>query len=186
MGVYRESAGPRPPVSIARDPRLRNAILAMAGGAILSLAASFIIRHVGASCPAYAIELDDLVTGRLGAVVGPVRVTGNLLGETLVRESSPCGFRFSLEQNGFRVPVRLTQCLLPDPLEGALRIGGSIPVTVEGSLGANGFDASALVPRLPNCCFCTAEERATQLRNILHAAPTPSPHFEARQASTQF
>jgi len=162
MSAYRQDPEVGPDgavaISIAPDHRRRNRLLAFAGGVSATLTVGLLATSAQTwLAPSRPAKVDEVLTSEVRD--GPMRVEGELVAGSMVRMESPCEYRFAIESQGFRMPVRYASCFLSDPLAEAVDDDAPVPVTVEGTLGASGFVASAVLPRTPSCCFCSAEAR---------------------------
>ena len=76
-----------------------------------------------------------------------MRVEGDLRQGSILFREDPCEWRFVLEKDGREMPVRYSQCVVPD----TFRDGFGISVTVQGQIAADGtFHATEVVPRCPS------------------------------------
>jgi len=167
MSLYRDGPLPDLTLAIAPDRRRRNAMVTFAAGAGVALVVGSLMGAVRSprSIPTTA-GVDQLMAAT-DRPTSLIRVDGDLVPDSLVRQESPCEYRFSVEKNGFRMPVIHRACVLADPLVEAIAERYAVPVTVEGELRAEGFVANAVLARVPSCCFCTAEGRKAQLKAFL-------------------
>jgi cytochrome c-type biogenesis protein CcmE len=80
-----------------------------------------------------------------------VRVQGVLVKGSLVRRDHPCEYRFKIEKNGVKLPVRYEQCVVPDTFKDVPDM--DVEVTAEGRLAEGGgdyFHASAIMAKCPS------------------------------------
>lgn len=97
----------------------------------------------------YSKPVDELLAQKAKFVGRPVRAEGNLVHMTLVKRDSPCEYRFSIEKNGVKLPVRFAQCVVPDTFRDVPDM--DVGVTVEGQLQANDtFDATSVLAKCPS------------------------------------
>ncbi len=171
MRLYRDGSVPDLRIEIEPDRRRRNRALAFLGGAVAALVVSLLVAKVQSSRNAgysfgvneHSFGVDELMRAGPHART-PLRVHGDLVAGSLVRQDSPCEYRFSVEKNGFSMPVRFVSCVVSDPFAVATEDGDAVPVMVEGELQPSGFVASNLMARVPSCCFCKAEDRKKQMK----------------------
>lgn len=163
MSPYRDDRRARETITIARDWRAIHRAIAFAAGGLAALGGAFLVDAERAS--RRRTQIPDvatlLTTGRAG---DQTRVDGDFVPGSLVHTEGSCEYRFSVESQGFRMPVRLASCVIPDPFEVVTREDEPTPVIVEGELGRDGFAASGVIARIPSCCYCSAKDRAAQLR----------------------
>jgi cytochrome c-type biogenesis protein CcmE len=167
MSAYRQAGGAPDgaiAITIAPDHRRRNRLLAFAAG----IGATLSLGLVGDAARAWLDpsrpwpKVDELLTQDRQPT--PRRVNGDLVPGSMMRLEGPCEYRFAIESRGFRMPVRYTSCVLSDPLAEAVAEDEPVPITVDGTLGPDGFVASAVLARTPTCCFCSPEARKEQRR----------------------
>jgi cytochrome c-type biogenesis protein CcmE len=176
MSIYRD--GPVPDlaiaIAIAPDRRRRNNLYAFAGGVSTALVVGFLsgALHAPRSVPAI-MTVDQLMATTPPSALTAIRVEGELVPDSVVRQDTPCEYRFAVEKNGFRMPVRHAACVLPDPLAAAIEERYAVPVIVEGALEPEGFVASGVLARVPSCCFCTPEGRKAQLKAFMEMPRKP-------------
>lgn len=76
-----------------------------------------------------------------------LRVEGDLVKGSVRFREDPCEWRFVLEKEQERMPVRFPQCVVPD----TFRDDYGISVTVQGQLESDGtFVANQVIPRCPS------------------------------------
>ena len=173
MSLYRHGPASDLGIGIERDCRRRNCALAFFAGAVAVLVVGLLVAKIHSSRDAVAAAagVDQLMTTAPG-VGARVRVQGDFVPGSLVRQASPCESRFTLEKNGFRVPVRHASCVLSDPFEAAAQDGDPVPMTVEGELKPTGFVATDLRVMVPSCCFCSREAEREKMKVWHSAAPS--------------
>lgn len=119
----------------------------------------------------YSKTIDDLVKEKSRFQGKVVRAEGNLVHGSLVKRESPCEYRFSIEKNGTVVPVKFSQCIVPDTFRDMP--GMDVGVTVEGKLLAdNTFDATQVLAKCPS--KYEMKDRAQKGEAMPHAANGPS------------
>jgi cytochrome c-type biogenesis protein CcmE len=98
----------------------------------------------------------------------PVRVEGDLKQGSIQFREDPCEWRFVLGSKGHEMPVRFSQCVVPD----TFKDGMGLKVTVQGRLNEQGyFAADQVIPRCPSKYeMQQAQERGEQMP---HAMPPP-------------
>lgn len=174
MTIYRDAPAPdlaiAIAIAIAPDRRRRNSLYAFAGGASAAVAVGVLsgALHAPRNVPD-TMTVDQLMATTPPSSLSAIRVDGDLVPDSVVRQDSPCEYRFSVEKNGFRMPVRHAACVLPDPLAAAIEERYAVPITVEGALQTQGFVATGVLARVPSCCFCSAEGRKAQLKAFMEA-----------------
>lgn len=76
-----------------------------------------------------------------------LRIEGDLTKGSLRFRERPCEWRFVIEKQGQRIPVRFPQCIVPDTFQD----GVGLSVTVQGRLQEdNSFLANQVVPKCPS------------------------------------
>lgn len=99
-----------------------------------------------------------------------LRVEGQLVQGSIRFREEPCEWRFVLEKNGRRMPVRFPECVVPD----TFRDGFGIDVTVQGRLESEGaFLANEVIPRCPS--KYEMQQRANNGEAMPHGAPAGAP-----------
>ncbi len=97
----------------------------------------------------YSKPVDALIQEKGKFVGRPVRVEGNLVHGTLVHHDKPCEYDFTIEKNGTEMPVKYSQCVVPDTFRDVP--GMDVGVTVEGELHAdNTFEATSVLAKCPS------------------------------------
>jgi cytochrome c-type biogenesis protein CcmE len=95
-----------------------------------------------------------------------LRVEGDLKTGSIKFREEPCEWRFVLSKAGREMPVRYSQCVVPD----TFRDGMGISVTVQGRLdGDQGFVANQVIPRCPS--KYEMQQRQKNGETMPHAAP---------------
>ena len=115
-------------------------------------------------------KLVDEVMGDPGSFQDrPVRVEGDLKQGSIQFREQPCEWRFTLASKGQEMPVRFSQCVVPD----TFKDGMGLKVTVQGRLSESGgyFAADQVIPRCPSKYeMQQAQQRGEKMP---HAAPPP-------------
>jgi cytochrome c-type biogenesis protein CcmE len=97
----------------------------------------------------YSKPVDELLAQKAKFAGRPVRADGVLVHGSLVKRDSPCEYRFTIEKNGATLPVRYSQCVVPDTFRDVEGI--DVGVTVEGELQADeSFVASSILAKCPS------------------------------------
>ena len=97
----------------------------------------------------YSKPVDELVAQKSRFAGRQVRAEGNLVHGTLTKRESPCEYRFTITKNAVEVPVRFSQCIVPDTFRDVP--GMDVGVTVEGELQAdNTFVATSVLAKCPS------------------------------------
>jgi len=97
----------------------------------------------------YSKPVDQLVAEKGRFLGRSVRAEGNLVHGTLVKRDSPCEYRFTIEKNQVKVPVRYAQCIVPDTFRDVPDM--DVGVTVEGELQSNDtFEATSVLAKCPS------------------------------------
>jgi len=97
----------------------------------------------------YSKPVDELVKEREKFKGKPVRAEGTLVHGTLEKRDQPCEYRFIIQKNDVKVPVRFAQCVVPDTFRDVP--GMDVAVTVEGQLLAdNSFEATTVLAKCPS------------------------------------
>jgi cytochrome c-type biogenesis protein CcmE len=115
----------------------------------------------------YSKPVDELIANRSKFAGRPVRADGTLVHGTLVKREQPCEYRFTIEKNGVRVPVRYAQCVVPDTFRDVP--GMDVAVTVEGQLQPDdSFEATTVLAKCPS--KYEMRDRAEKGEAMPHAA----------------
>jgi cytochrome c-type biogenesis protein CcmE len=129
--------------SSKRNIGLLVALLVMGGGILTLVMTSF------NSAVVYSRGVDDLIKEKVKLTGRNVRVEGTLVKGTLRRRDQPCEYRFSLVKKGVTLPVRYSQCIVPDTFRDVP--GMDVSVTAEGSLAQSGdFEATQIMAKCPS------------------------------------
>jgi cytochrome c-type biogenesis protein CcmE len=138
------------PVEVAptrKGPKGNLALLAallVMGGSVLTL-----ILMSGTSASVYSKGVEEVVREKEKLNGRNVRVTGTLTKGTLLRRDQPCEYRFQIEAKGATLPVRYSQCVVPDNFRDVP--GMDVTVVAEGKLAASGhFEASTIMAQCPS------------------------------------
>jgi cytochrome c-type biogenesis protein CcmE len=138
----------RDPAADGGAPRWKGAAiavgLAMGAGAIATLVLTGMQDNA-----IYSRPVDALLAEKAKFVGRPVRAEGNLVHGSLTKRDIPCEYRFSVEKNGVRLPVRFAQCVVPDTFRDVPDL--DVGVTVEGELHADdSFEATSVLAKCPS------------------------------------
>ncbi len=125
----------------------------------------------------YSVPTDELLANTAEYSNRNVRVEGMLVKGSLKQRAEPCEYRFSIETNGKRLPVRFPQCVVPDTFRDVPEM--DVQVTAEGRLSAEGhFEATQIMAKCPS--KYEMQQRAAQGEQAPHAtygeAAAPAPY----------
>lgn len=135
----------------ATAPTLRSRLSKWKGviivGALGATVAALLLGSGAQEAFVYSKLVNEVVTHPNDWRGRELRVEGLLTQGSIRFRESPCEWRFTLEKNGQEMPVRYSQCIVPD----TFRDGVNLTVIVQGKLHADGtFVASQVVPRCPS------------------------------------
>jgi cytochrome c-type biogenesis protein CcmE len=143
------------PVAAAKSPEppkkskkwhnvgLLGALLVIAGGILTLVLTSFKASAV------YSKGVDELIVEKEKMGGRNVRVAGTLVKGTLTRRDEPCEYRFQITKNNQTLPVRYSQCVVPDTFRDMP--GMDVEVTAEGKLTPEGhFEATQIFAKCPS------------------------------------
>lgn len=120
----------------------------------------------------YSKPVDELVAQKSKYQGKAVRAEGNLVHGTLVKQESPCEYRFRIEKNNTEIPVRYASCIVPDTFRDVA--GMDVQVTVEGSLGGDGnFEATQVLAKCPSKYEMKEREKSGEKAPHLAVQPLP-------------
>lgn len=159
---------PRPPVAPPR-PSGRNigllVGLLVVAGAILALVFSSVDEAA-----IYSLTTDRLLAERDKYKGRTVRVEGDLVKGTLTHRAEPCEYRFVVEKQGARLPVRYAACVIPDTFKDVPYT--DVQVTAEGRLSPEGyFEATHIMAKCPS--KYEMQNRAARGELAPHQPPAP-------------
>ncbi len=118
--------------------------LLVIGGGVLAL-----VMTSANKAAIYSVPTDELVAHKSDYAARNVRVEGTLVKGSLRQRAEPCEYRFTIEKNGKRLPVRFPQCVVPDTFRDAP--GMDVQVTAEGRLSDEGhFEATNIMAKCPS------------------------------------
>ncbi len=143
----RPVAAPAPPPERPKK-KLHNvglvaALVVIAGGVLALVLTTF--KHDAA----YSKGVDELIVGKDKLNGRNIRVAGTLVKGSLKRRDQPCEYRFSITKNKAELPVRYSQCVVPDTFRDMP--GMDVEVTAEGKLTEEGyFEASQIFAKCPS------------------------------------
>jgi cytochrome c-type biogenesis protein CcmE len=124
----------------------------------------------------YSRGVDQLVREKDALVGRNLRVEGTLVKGTLVKRDSPCEYRFRISKGGQTLPVRYTQCVVPDTFRDIP--GMDVAVTAEGTLDPAGhFQASQIMAKCPS--KYEMQQRAKKGEQAPHAELQPAAATQA-------
>ena len=156
------------PADVPREPTRRNVglllgLLAVGAGMLALVFTSF----EGAAV--YSKGVDELVGNRDDLVGRNVRVEGKLVQGTLRKRDNPCEYRFELTKNEATIPVRYSQCVVPDTFRDVP--GMDVNVTAEGRLAEAGyFEAKQIMAKCPS----KYEEKMKSGASVPYNQPIPT------------
>lgn len=158
MHPYRASALPR----IPRDRRWVGRAFLLGTGTLIGVAATLAARVVSEPSAA-GRTVDELLTGPEATERRQVMLRGTLVPGSFVRvPNMPCEVSFSLEHNGFRVPVHNASWNAPEQcLPGLGPTSGNVTIHAVGRLLPSGFEAVAMIDVDRARCDYGSERRAT-------------------------
>ena len=164
--VAEAQPAPTAAAPLIRPPRKGSVGLLVAllviGAGILTL-----VFTSGKDATIYARQVDELVREREKLAGRAVRVEGALKKGSLMRRDSPCEYRFTLAKSGTELPVRFSQCIVPDTFRDMP--GMDVMVTAEGKLDPAGhFEASHIMAKCPS--KYEMNERAQKGESAPHTA----------------
>ncbi len=146
------------PVEVPKRRRNRDNSAAVAAGGGVLLAVGLVMAAVAIVSivlftmkdkAIYSKPVDALIQEKGKFVGRPVRVEGNLVHGTLIHHEKPCEYDFTIEKNGTQMPVKYSQCVVPDTFRDVP--GMDVGVTVEGELHAdNTFEATTVLAKCPS------------------------------------
>lgn len=135
-------AGPTPKKP-QRNLGLLAALLVMGGGILALVLTSF------ENATVYSRDVEQLIAEKEKLGGRNVRVKGILTKGTLLKRDTPCEYRFLIENKGVKLPVRYSQCVVPDNFRDVP--GMDVTVIAEGKLGDGGhFEASTIMAQCPS------------------------------------
>jgi cytochrome c-type biogenesis protein CcmE len=91
----------------------------------------------------YSVPVDQILGAKDKYVGRQIRVEGELVPGTLVKQDNPCEYRFTIHSAQTELPVRYPQCVVPDTFRDVP--GGGVQVKVEGKLTREGSFQATLV-----------------------------------------
>lgn len=123
----------------------------------------------------YAYDVDKLTAQAAELGNRQIKVTGNLVSGTLVHRVKPsCEYRFKMEKNGAELPVRFSQCILPDTFKDVE--GQLVEVSAEGRLEDGHLNATHIFAKCPSKY---EEGEAPELGKVDHKGLGPKQKFIA-------
>ncbi len=140
------------PVTTSQDPAQEKpkrslgllAVLLGLGGLLLLL-----VFNSFEGAAVYSKGVDELLTARQDLIGRSIRVEGMLVPGSLRKRDKPCEYRFELMKNRATIPVRYSQCIVPDTFRDIP--GMEVSVTAEGQLAAAGhFQAKQIMAKCPS------------------------------------
>lgn len=136
-------SSPPPPEPPRRNVGLLIGLLVIVGGII-----TLVMTGVD-NAAIYSMGVDQLEQKRDTVKDRNLRVDGKLVSGTLVKRTTPCEYRFSIEKNGKQLDVHYPQCVVPDTFRDVK--GVEVLVTAEGRLAADGhLQATQIFAKCPS------------------------------------
>ena len=150
------------------------ALLVMGGGILALVMTSF--DHAAI----YSKGVDEVVASREKLAARTLRVEGKLVKGSLVRRDQPCEYRFRIAKNGAELPVRYSQCVVPDTFRDRPDI--DVMVTAEGRLASSEDGAYLNAHQIMAKCPSKYEmkERASKGEKAPHSPIGPTSAAETR------
>jgi len=143
--------------------------------ALLLAGVGFLLMGSGGDAFVYSKLVSEVVGHEAELCQQQLRVEGQLTEGSVRFREDPCEWRFSLEKNGIVMPVRFSECVVPD----TFRDNMNISVTVQGRVSADGtFIASEVVPRCPSKYEMEQRQSSGQAMPHASAAAAPPPPVE--------
>lgn len=158
---------PMPPARKGLSPWVKLGVVV----AILSAAVAFLLFGGEAQeAFVYSKSVPDVMRSPKGFKGKALRVEGDLKKGSVLFREKPCAWKFTLEKEGFAMPVEFPQCIVPD----TFRDGMGISVVVQGRIQDNGeFLATQVIPRCPS--KYEMNQRAKKGEAMPHADPLVKP-----------
>jgi cytochrome c-type biogenesis protein CcmE len=154
------------PKAPRRNLGLLVGLLVMGGGILALVLTSF------ENATVYARGVEELARDKEKLSGRNVRVQGNLVKGSLVHRPNPCEYRFEIENKGATLPVRYSQCIVPDNFRDVP--GMDVVVITEGKLAEGGhFEASSIMAQCPS--KYEMQQRAQRGEKAPHAGVPPAP-----------
>lgn len=98
---------------------------------------------------AVATDADQAVREKERLLNRNTRVMGTLVKGSLKKRDQPCEYRFDIEKGGKKLPVRYSQCVVPDTFRDVPEM--DVEVTVTGKLQNEGFfQAEQIMAKCPS------------------------------------
>ena len=163
-----------PPVSNVPDAEESGRLppwLKVGGVLVLLLGGvAFLLKGSGGDAFVYSKLVSEVVGHEAELGTQQLRVEGKLTQGSVRFREDPCEWRFSLQKDGVVMPVRFSECVVPD----TFRDNMGISVTVQGRVQPDGtFIASEVVPRCPS--KYEMRERDNNGEAMPHAEATAAP-----------
>ncbi len=163
-----------PPVSSVPTEEERSGLPSWlkVGGVLVFLLAGvgFLLMGSGGDAFVYSKLVSEVVGHEAELGDQQLRVEGKLTQGSVRFREDPCEWRFTLEKEGVVMPVRFSECVVPD----TFRDNMGITVTVQGRVNADGtFIASEVVPRCPSKYEEARERGEASPHAEANAAPPP-------------
>lgn len=129
--------------------RRRHRNLGLVAGLLLMGSTVLAIVLSGVNTAVWDVRVDEVVAAPGRYEGRTIRLEGILVKGSLKRRDDPCEYRFELEQNGQRVPVRYPKCTVPDTFRDVPDT--DVKVSATGSLQSDGhFAATHIMAKCPS------------------------------------
>jgi cytochrome c-type biogenesis protein CcmE len=139
----------------------------------LSVGVAWVVLSGGGGDPfTYSVSVTQVVSTPAEYAGRDLRVEGMLTDGSVRFRDEPCEWRFTIEEGEHVIPVRFSQCIVPDTFRDHM----DISVVVQGQMEDGTFIASEVIPRCPS--RYDMDERASRGERMPHASPireTPPP-----------
>ncbi len=96
----------------------------------------------------YSVKVDELAQNADQYAARNVKVQGELVKGSLKHRAEPCEYRFFIESNGERLPVRYARCVVPDTFRDVPDM--DVEVTAEGKMAGEYFEATQIMAKCPS------------------------------------
>lgn len=119
------------------------------GGLLFATLAGFVVWLLaGSDSPdlAYSRNVQEVMAEPAAFRGQSLRVEGDLRRHSICFREDPCEWRFVLQGDGYEMPVRFPECVVPD----TFRDMPGVSVTVQGQLDQSGFVAREVVAKCPS------------------------------------
>ncbi len=126
----------------------------------------------------YSQPVDDIIDKSDELRGRRVRLEGELVPGTLTKRDAPCEYRFVIRGKNKQLPIRYSQCVIPDTFRDVPE--GGVLVTVEGALAKEGhFEASMIMAK----CSSKYDPKTHSMDDLAEAAGSASPSLSGPSLS---